>query len=424
MARPVETPPIHAITELALPAYETRVLPNGMPLYILRGGTEPVMRMEIVFRAGASYEQKSGVAEFMAGLLSEGTQHMSSAALAEKIESLGATLFTRGGVDTVRIRLLTLTRYFPDLIGIVQEVMREPAFDPAELKVFADNKVERLRIDLRKNEVLAYRYLTEAIFGPQHPYGKNTHPEDYLAITAEDLKAHHRQHIVPNKGMVFVSGSFGEKEIDLLTDTIGSWSVESVNGYALPGDFPESGSSGYHEFKGPQGHQAAIRIGRRLFPQTHPDFNGLFVLNTILGGYFGSRLMMEIRENQGLTYGIYSGVDSFAADGCFYISTETATDNTAHVIQAIGLEMNKLREELIPEEELQMARNYLMGHLMTQIDGPFSTLDFIKSMKIEHLGDEAFAAMVETIQKITPGQLRDLANTYLDPSGWVTIVVK
>jgi predicted Zn-dependent peptidase len=182
--------------------------------------------------------------------------------------------------------------------------------------------------------------------------------------------------------------------------------------------------AGYHEYDGPQTHQAAIRIGRRLFPQAHPDFNGLFVLNTILGGYFGSRLMTEIRENQGLTYGIYSSVDSFATDGCFYISTETATDNTQKVIEAIQKEVRNLQTTLIPDEELDMARNYLMGHLMTQIDGPFSTLDFIKSLKIEFLEDSSFKGMVDTIQQITPERLRDLAISYLDLDKWATIVVK
>jgi predicted Zn-dependent peptidase len=360
----------------------------------------------------------------MAGLMSEGTRSMDSATLAEKIESLGATLFTRGGVDTARVRLLTLTRFFPDLIGVVNEVISSPAFDPGELKVYADNKVERLKIDLRKNEVLAYRHLTEAIFGPEHPYGKNVFPEDYLAITTDDLKFHHARHIIPKKAMVLVSGSFGDKEIRLIRETIGSWNPQLIDGSKEAIIIPSDGKTGYFEFDGPQVHQAAIRIGRRLFPQSHPDFNGLFVLNTILGGYFGSRLMMEIRENQGMTYGIYSSVDSFASDGCFYISTETATDNTAKVIEAIHQEMLKLQRELIPEEELDMARNYLMGHLMTQIDGQFSSMDFIKSLKIEHLEDESFTRMVETIQQITPDQLRELAIKYLDPAGWVTIVVK
>ena len=417
-------PPIQAIKELPLPSYESAKLDNGMELFMLRGGSEPVMRMEIVFRAGATYEKKSGVAEFMAGLMSEGTRSMNSAALAETIESLGATLFTRGGVDTARVRLLTLTRFFPDLIGVVREVINAPAFDPGELKVYADNKVERLKIDLKKNEVLAYRHLTEAIFGQAHPYGKNVFPEDYLAITIEDLINHHARHIIPQNAMVLVSGLFGDKEINLIKETIGTWNPNHNNGSDTAILFPEGGKTGYFEFDGPQVHQAAIRIGRRLFPQGHPDFNGLFVLNTILGGYFGSRLMMEIRENQGLTYGIYSSVDSFASDGCFYVSTETATDNTAKVIDAIHQEMLRLQQELIGEEELDMARNYLMGHLMSQVDGPFSTMDFIKSLKIEHLEDSAFAGMVDTIQQITPNQLKELAVKYLDPSEWVTIVVK
>lgn len=424
MSKSVEAPPIKVIKELSLPPYESEVLPNGMALYMLKGGSEPVMRMEVVFRAGATYESKSAVAEFMAGLMSEGTQSMVSAQLAERIESLGATLFTRGGVDTTRIRLLTLTRFFPDLIEVVDEVIKAPAFDPGELKVYADNKVERLKIDMKKNEVLAYRHLTESIFGLRHPYGKNVVPEDYLAITPEDLRNHHTKHIVPQKGMVLVSGLFGDKETELIRNTIGSWNPNHTNGSAVLESYPEDSKTGYLEFKGPQVHQAAIRIGRRLFPQAHPDFNGLFVLNTILGGYFGSRLMMEIRENQGLTYGIYSSVDSFASDGCFYISTETATDNTSKVIEAIQKEMLKLQQELIPAEELDMARNYLMGHLMTQIDGPFSTLDYIKSMKIEHLEDSSFASMVETIQHITPNQLQELAVRYLDLADWVTIVVK
>lgn len=424
MSQSVEIPPIQAITELLLPPYKTETLSNGMTLHTLQGGSEPVMKMEVVFRSGASYEQKPGVAEIMAALLSEGTSRLSSVELAEEIESRGATLFTRGGVDTIRMRLLTLTRFFPDLIHILYEVMDSPAFDENELKVYAENKVERLKIELKKNEVLAYRHLTEAMFGPAHPYGRNVNPGDYLDIRAEDLKSHHRRHVIPQKGMVLVSGTFGEAEIELIRKTIGEWNPNHPNGTVEITPKASDLKSGYLEFEGPQTHQAAIRIGRRLFPQAHPDFNGLFVLNTILGGYFGSRLMTEIRENQGMTYGIYSSVDSFASDGCFYISTETATDNTHKVIEAIQSEVKKLQTDLIPEQELDMARNYLMGNLMTQIDGPFSTMDFIKSMKIEHLDDGSFDRLVRTIQDITAENLRDLAREYLNLGEWVTIIVK
>jgi len=395
-----------------------------MELYSLRGGTEPVMRMEIVFRAGAGLEKKTGVAEFMAGLMSEGTEQLSSADFAEKIEFLGATLQTRGGVDTVRIKLFTLTRFFPQLIELVRDILQFPAFDPQELKVYTSNKLERLRIDLKKNEVLAYRHLTEAIYGKQHPYGRNALPQDYELITVEDLHHHHKQFVIPQNGMIFLSGSYGDEVLQCVQQVLGSWNPPFQNGSSLvKAHIPES-QIGYHEFDGPQSHQAAVRIGRKLFTQSHPDWNGLYVLNTILGGYFGSRLMTEIRENLGLTYGIYSGVDSFAEDGCFYISTETTTENIKTVIDAIKKEATQLQQIPIPDAELSMARNYLMGNLMTQLDGPFATMDYIKTMKIERLKDESFGELVETIQQISSKDLQNLANRYLDLDQWASIVVK
>jgi len=420
--RVIPQPEIQSVHSLELPGYESFTLDNGLSVHTLAGGSEPVLKLELVFRAGASFEVKPAAAEVMAALMAEGTAQRSSAALAESMESLGATLQTRGGVDTVRVRLYTLTRFFPELIGLVGELVREPAFDPDELSVYTNNKIERLQIDLKKNETIAYRYLTEAIFGPGHPYGRNHHPEDYRALVREDLLRHHQANIRPDRAMAFLSGHFGLPEIDLFRDTFGTWKAPSR--VSDPSALLEATSrTGRLDVPGPQQHQAAIRIGRRLFPESHPDFYGVYVLNTLLGGYFGSRLMTEIRENQGLTYGIYSSVDSFAQDGCFYISTETTTDQVEKMLAAIRTEIDRLRHDLIPVEELTMARNYLMGHLMTQIDGPLASMDYIKTMKIEGLSDAHFARMVDTVLTIDPGQLRDLAQTYLDPEAWITIVV-
>jgi predicted Zn-dependent peptidase len=224
--------------------------------------------------------------------------------------------------------------------------------------------------------------------------------------------------------MIFLSGTYGETELDLVKNVLGSWDPGYSGTNHKPGAYQVSTEPGYQEIDGPQEHQAAIRIGRKLFTQHHPDYNGLFVLNTILGGYFGSRLMTEVRENLGLTYGIYSGIDSFAEDGCLYISTETTTQNIEKVIQAIQDEIQQLQTTLVGEEELQMAKNYLMGHLMTQLDGPFASLDYIKTMKIERLPDSAFADTVRTIREITPERLQELAVRYMDLASWSTIVVR
>jgi predicted Zn-dependent peptidase len=312
----------------------------------------------------------------------------------------------------------------PELLEAIIDVIEIPAFDPGELKVYAENKVERLQIELKKNEVLAYRHLTEVIFGKAHPYGKNLKKKDYLSITSEDLRYHHIHNVLPDRGMVFISGSLGGKEIESIQQTLGQWKPISPNGLSLP-KMPEPRKKAvYREITAPQSHQASIRIGRKLFSQRHPDFNGLILLNTILGGYFGSRLMAEIRENKGLTYGIYSSIDSFAEDGCIYISTETATDNVEAVITAIKGEVQRLRTEPVSEAELDMARNYLMGHIMTQLDGPFASMDFIKSMKIERLDDSHFQQMIMTLQSLTAEDIRQLAEQYLNLEEWSTIVVK
>lgn len=424
MPKTVRQPPIQAITSLSLPEYEKTMLPNGMEMYMLRGGSEPVMKMEMVFRAGAWYEDKPGVSEFMSALMSEGTHKMTSAQLAEYIEYRGATIQTRGGVDTSRVRLFTLTRFLPQLTEVILDVIQAPLFDEDELKVYTANKIERLQIDLKKNEVLAYRHLTEKMYGPDHPYGRNIQPEDFQKITTADLHAHHQQYIRPERCMLFVSGSFGAKEIDQIEHSIGKWTPASTNGVKEKKEFQSVGSTGDFEYDGPQSHQAAIRIGRKLFTQDHPDYAGLFVVNTILGGYFGSRLMTEVRENLGLTYGIYSSMDSFAAEGCFYISTETATANIPAMMKAIGAEMDRLRKDLVPEEELSMARNYMMGHLMTQLDGPFSSLDFIRSMKIEGIEDQHFETFIKTIQAIRPEEIRALAKKYLSLKDWARIIVR
>lgn len=420
---PVTPPIISDIRTLHLPVYETIPLSNGMQLHILKGGAEPVMKAEFVFKAGATYENTMTAAEVTAAMMSEGTQRLNSVSLAETFESVGATLQTRGGVDTMRVRLYTLTRFLQPLLEPLYEVIREPAFDERELGVYKANKVERLQIDLKKNEVLAYRHLTEALYGPAHPYGRNALPEHYMHITRDDLVHHHQHTIQPDRGMLFLSGSFTDKDVLDITSLFQTWTGVQ-NGVQTTTPLVGVQQKGRIDMDGPQSHQAAIRIGRKLFTQHHPDYDGVFILNTILGGYFGSRLMNELRENQGLTYGIYSGVDTFAQDGCFYISTETTTANIDTAIDAIRLEAEKLQQELVGEEELKMVRNYLMGHFMTLLDGPFATMDFIKNLKIESLDNQVFERLITTIQQITPEQIRDLARHYLNLEEWVTVVIR
>ncbi len=160
-----------------------------------------------------------------------------------------------------------------------------------------------------------------------------------------------------------------------------------------------------------------------MFSRRHPDYNGVYVLNTILGGYFGSRLMANIREKRGFTYNIYSTADAMLHDGCLYVATEVNNGKVKATIKQIFAEMQRLREEPAPVAELEMVRNYLLGMLLNGLDGPLNISDVIKTLVTEELPLDAFDALVHTIRTITPEQLQVLAQRYLQEQDfWVVTV--
>ncbi len=273
-------------------------------------------------------------------------------------------------------------------------------------------------VDLKKEEVLAYRRITELIFGEHHPYGYNSTPADYAALLREDLVEHFNAWYTPGNCRVFASGRVDERVLDLVNRNFGQ---SRRLGPAPKAPLP-SGQQipGVEHIRHPGSLQTAIKIGRPLFSRRHPDYNGVFVLNTILGGYFGSRLMMNIREKRGYTYNIYSTADAFMYDGCLYIATEV---NTSKTIREIFSEMRRLHEAPVPEEELAMVRNYLLGTLLNGLDGPLNTSDVVKTLITEDLSLRAFDDLVHTIRTITPEQIQQLAARYLQPGDFWTITV-
>ena len=173
----------------------------------------------------------------------------------------------------------------------------------------------------------------------------------------------------------------------------------------------------------PNSMQSGIRVGRRLFSRKHPDFNGVFVLNTILGGYFGSRLMTNIREKKGFTYNIYSTADAMLHDGCLYIATEVNGDKSAATLRAIFSEMKKMREKPVSDDELEMVRNYLLGMLLNGLDGPMNISDVVRNLLVEGLPLSAFDELVQAVRNIRPADIQALAQKYLQPEDYWVVQV-
>ncbi|MBV6438566.1 MAG: insulinase family protein [Haliscomenobacteraceae bacterium CHB4] len=417
-------PPIHEVRHLVLPDPQTVRLDNGVPVYVLDFPGQEIVKIEAVFRAGRPEEDKHLVARATARLLREGTANRKGAEIAEYIDFYGGSLSVPTNLDTAGFMLFSLKKYAAELIPLFAEVLQEPVFPELELETFKRTSVQELLVELEKVEVLAYRKVTEFIFGEEHPYGYNSVPDDYWALQRADLQHFFDTWYHPSNLLLFASGRVDEEVLTLLNRHLGQnnrtgkmpffQAPQAQNLHPSPSNFnlPRPGSL-----------QTAIKIGRRTFNRRHPDFNGFFVLNTILGGYFGSRLMMNIREKKGFTYNIYSTLDTYLYDGCFYIATEVNPGKADATIREIYSEMKKMREKPVSEDELGMVRNYLLGMLLNGLDGPLNTSDVVRSLIVEGLSHEAFDSLVETIRSITPVQLQTLADRYLRPEDYWTVRV-
>ncbi|MCC6460112.1 MAG: insulinase family protein [Saprospiraceae bacterium] len=415
------TPVIHDIGRLALPHPEVVRLDNGIPLYVLDFPEQEILKVEAVYRAGRPEERRRLASRATARMLREGTTRRSGADIAEYIDFYGGSVSVPTNLDTANVLLFSLRKYAAELLPVFAELLQEPVFPESELDTFKRTSVQELQVDLDKEEVLAYRRVTELIFGEAHPYGYNSVVEDYAALQRDDLLSHFQNWYVPANCRLFVSGRADAAVLDLLNQHLGQLQRSGAKPVALA---PEAERTPVAEhIKRPGSLQTAIKIGRRLFARNHPDYNGVYVLNTILGGYFGSRLMTNIREKRGYTYNIYSSADALLFEGCLYIATEVKKGKAAVTIREIFSEMQRLRDTPVGDEELTMVRNYLLGMLLNGLDGPLNTSDVIKTLVTEDLPLDAFDGLVQTIRTITPEQIQYLANRYLHPDDfWVVTV--
>ncbi|MFZ2899788.1 MAG: pitrilysin family protein [Saprospiraceae bacterium] len=414
-------PKIHEIRNLALPTPRLHYLDNGIPVYEVCMGTQEVLKLELVFQAGRPYEKVPLVSRTAAALLREGAAGRSAGDIAETIDFYGGTLASQGSLDHITITLYCLTRHFNALLPFVAEMLTDPAFPEDELRAFVERSKQRLQVDLTRNDIVAYRLITECLYGQEHPYGYNSTPEMYESLTREQLFDHFHTHLTAANCQIFLSGKTSEAEVK---------SLNAMLGRALPQGIPSRPrleGMGAPSGKLHQPHsdtvQTAIRLGRRLFTREHPDFDGMYVLNTILGGYFGSRLMTNIREEKGFTYNIYSSLDTMVYDGYFYVGTEVGNEFANKALDEIYLEMDRLRREPVGKDELQMVRNYLMGNFLTMLDGPFNQAELIKSCVAEGLPLESFESAVQTVRRIDAQKLMELAQKYLNPDDMWEVIV-
>jgi zinc protease len=416
-----QAPAIQAMDNFLVSEPECILLDNGIPLYVINKGTQDLVRISLVFGAGAWYEDIPFTAQASNLMLREGTRLMASAEIEEKLDFFGAYLETAVEQDNSYISLYSLNKHVHELLPLLRDIIREASFPDKELEIMVSRQKQYLAVNEQKVNYLARTRFSALIYGPHHPYGtyrKLAHLEN---INVPALRAFHKKHYTPGNCRIVVAGKVSDQLIGMLNDTLGDkeWQNEFIPGR----DYNSCADARFkHYLVRKDTIQAAIRIGKQLFNRTHPDFLGMQVLNTVLGGYFGSRLMNNLREDKGYTYGVGSALISLKHSGSFFITSEVDADKAHQAAREVYKEIDHLRSRLVPDEELHLVKNYMLGKLMRSIDGPFAMADMLISVLESGLDMSYFNRYTEVIRSISAEELKNLAVMYLDPATFHEII--
>jgi predicted Zn-dependent peptidase len=411
--------------ELELPPYVRHRLSNGLELYAIDMGKVDAMMVSWIFDAGNSYETGKGIAAAVNSLLRNGTSARKAFDISEHFDYYGAYLSRSCHHETAELTLHCLNQHFRELVPVVAELLTESVYPEDELAIYKKNAQQRLQVNLKKSDFVAGRLIDSYLFGPDHPYGRYNMPEDYQALNREELVDFYRKHYQRGACRIIAAGKLPADLIPLLEKYFGALPLgEPAVGAAVPEFLIRPASQKkYRLTNDPDGVQGSIRIARNFPNRHHPDFQRVQVLNNVFGGFFGSRLMTNIREDKGYTYGIYSYLVNNRQESALMISTEAGKEVCGPAIEEVYKEMNLLREELIDEEELQMARNFAIGSVLGDLDGPFHVASRWKSILLNGLDENYFREGVRIVKTITPQELRELAVKWLDPAEFFELVV-
>lgn len=403
-------PPAGTISKFDMIRARTSRLGSGVPVHGVAAGTHDIILIEFIFRSGKWYENKSGVSFFASKMLMEGSESMTSAQIASFFESHGARIEVHAGSDLVIFSVYVLKKHFTTVIKVLKDLFLRPVYPVEELDIMKEIQIQHIRVNDRKNNIRAGKEFRKILFGPEHPYGRSLEVGDIENhINRENLLEYYRQKLLAGMEIV-ISGNLTPEltgEMELFSDIPFTGISESKNNHSFSAE-PErrisvEGSS-----------QTSIRYGRKIIPKDHEDYASLVVLNEIMGGFFGSRLMKNIREDKGYTYGIHSSLVHLIHDSYWIIGTDVKKEFAEDTMSEILNEFRKLREEPVGAEELEMVRNYLMGNFLSSMETSFSLADKFKNIYFFNLGYEYYDHYLESLHSISAARIQEMANKYLD----------
>ena len=417
-----KAPKIIIPENISIAEAQKKIMSSGMPFFFIKQGLPDLIRLEILFDAGTIKHENPLVPNLTNSMLDEGTKKYKASELADKLDFMATSLSLNVGKHTSSITVHLLEKYFEEVMEPLQEVVLNPSFPENEFGIVHKYEYQNFLIKQEKIEYLASKKFSQVIFGDAHPYGKSLELEHFNSATPEQLKVFHKNFYQPEKALMLLSGQVSDKHFSILNNYFGFDYKESAKGFDYSKIKIIPNKDKVHLVHKPNAVQAALRIGKTTINKTRPDYIKLNIANIVLGGYFGSRLMTNIREDKGYTYGIYSSLGSLFAAGYFLISAETKAESAKLAVKEIKTELKKLRTYLVSEDELKTVRHYMLGSLLENFDGPEANADAFKSVYFYGMGYDYYYKYIEILKTITPEDIRDIADKYLHEDSMYEIV--
>jgi zinc protease len=412
-----QAPPFQLSSDFSLAQPEIFSLGSGVNLFAFRQLQQDAVKLELIFTAGKWYEPALGISHFASQMLPKGTNGKNSFQIAEALDSLGAHLEISPGFDVSTLSLFALRNKLLAAVSILSEILERPAFNEMDLRQMKDIFIQGLRVNNQKTSVVASKKIRQVIFGDAHPYGSSVEEADVTRISVTAISEfYHRQFSLQSAMLVGRLTDAELKEVISLISTGRSRESEERRF--------ERASGLSQAIAQPGSVQASLRLGKKCIVKgDNKEYFDAVMFNHILGGFFGSRLMKNIREEKGLTYGIHSSLHHFLHDSFWAISAEVNQLNAAAAIAEIKHEIIALQEQLVPEDELDVARNHFIGSWQSENSTMFAIAEKVKSIQLWGLPPDYYTHLLKHIQHITPLQIQAVAQSHFDTQDLLEIQV-
>lgn len=397
------------------------LLAENIPVYLLNTGNQDIIKLDFVFNAGKIYHNNILIPEVTNALIDKGTESLSSEKISEIFDFYGAYIETETGKHTVLVTLYTLNKYFEETSQLLFNVLFNALFPQYEIDVYLKNKYQTFLINRQKTDVVSSEIFAESIFGKKHPYGISIKENNFQNVSRNQIISFYKEFYSIDNMFVMLSGKVNDKHISSLNLFLQQQKKSKFNNFERNITVPEKKAVKIYQ-KIENAVQSSIRIGKITINKLHPDFFNLNICTVILGGYFGSRLMTNIRENKGYTYGIYAGNVSLLESGFFVISAESGKDVYKKTLKEIYKEIKNLRTILVEEEELNRVKRWLFGNIIKIFDGPLALSEAYISIISYNLTKEYFNRYFEAIKNITSETILKTAQKYLKEDSMTEVV--